>query len=279
MTFIVTALHCEAAPLIDYWRLRRQVHHRAFQVFRGESSTGPIDLIVTGVGKMRSAIGTAALCAGSPHLTPLILNLGVCAAPVTHPLGEIYYVHRIRDHATARNYLPDAVIAHSFIETHLTTFDAPVIAAPTEPEDSALVDMEGSGFAEAASIYTAPSAWSILKVVSDHFSPPQLTKEGISQLIAPHCGAIDGYLTALAAAHSGEKFSFPPDDKAILDQFLSAYRFTASQKQMLTTAAREYVLRTGEELTALKRFLHREPSSKAELKAIFEEAHRALAHP
>jgi len=148
---------------------------------------------------------------------------------------------------------------------------------PQEHPEVALADMEGSGFAEAASIYTAPSAWGIFKVVSDHFAPAGLTKDGITELLTPHVGRIEDFIGTLAIAHSSEKFSFTPGDKAILDEFLGAYRLTASQRKVLTTAAREFVLRSSGTLTALKRFMHREPSSKAELKQIFNEALRALA--
>lgn len=277
MAFLITALHCEALPLIDHWGLRRLVHHRSFQIFRGETADGPLELIVSGIGKIRSAIATAALVSGTQEAIPIIVNIGVCAAPPSYPLGSINYINRFVDGASSHAWHPDPVLDSHFPEASLTTFDAPVKTPPAESRGVTLVDMEGSGFAEAASIYTAPSAWASLKVVSDHFTPHELSAERISDGIASHIEVIEEFIRSLAAAHAGERFSFSPNDKALLERFLNSYRLTASQKRLLTTAAREFVLRTEGNLSVLHRFLDREPNSKAELKTIVQEAHRALA--
>lgn len=253
------------------------VHHRSFQVFRGELPDGPRAIIVSGIGKLRSAIATAALVAGTQESTPIIVNVGVCAAPETYPLGSLYYANRIVDHASNRAWHPDPIIDSPFNESTLTTFDAPVSAPPPGSPAVTLVDMEGSGFAEAAAVYTAPSAWASLKVVSDHFAPHDLSAERITSAIAPHVDGIDNFIGSLVAAHTGERFTFSPEDKALLERFLTSYRLTASQKRILTSAAREFILRTEGDLSLLRRFLDREPSSKAELKEIVQEVHRALA--
>lgn len=276
MAYIVTALHCEAAPLIEHWGLRRTIHHRAFHLFRGDAAGLPVELIVSGIGKVRSAVATAVLAASSNAETPIIVNVGVAGAQPTRQRGEIVYAHRIVDHASGSAWIPDSVLDHPFSEGELTTFEHPVTTETPAQSSLDLVDMEGSGFAEAAALYTAPSAWAALKVVSDHFSPSELSRDGIEALIAPHAASIDEFVRSLVAQHGSGKFAFAPDDNAVLTELLGAYRFTASQKQILKTAAREYVLKNGAGLVMLKRFLQREPATKADLKELFQEAHRAL---
>jgi len=279
MAIIVTALHCEAAPLIEFWGLRRAVHHRAFQLFRGDSNDAPVELIVSGIGKVRSAVAATVLAAPSTLDAPIIVNLGICGAAQHRTIGDLVYAHRIVDHASGQAWHPDPVLKHSFYEGVLTTFDHPVTPETAPAGELDLVDMEGSGFAEAASIYTSPSAWASLKVVSDHFSPERVSKERVGELIGSRVGPIDEFVRSLSEAHRADKFRFDPSDEGVLNRFLTTYRLTASQKRLMTTAAREFILRTGGDLGILNRFLHREPNSKAELREIFNEAHRALTTP
>lgn len=276
MLHVVTALHCEAAPLIEHWGLKRLVHHRAFHLFRGTVDDIDVRLSISGIGKVRSAIATANLLANAGTPAPVVVNLGVCGGAPSFTPGQLLFAQRIVDRASGAAWCPDNVLATRFDGAELTTFERPVSTETTDTTGLALVDMEASGFAEAATLYTAPSAWAVLKVVSDHFAPATLSTEGIGAFITTHTPTIDEFCRSLLAVNRPEGPQLSPTDASLLAEFTAAYRFTASQRRLLTQAAHESVLRTGRDLTLLRRFLHREPTSKADLKEIFSEAHRAL---
>jgi len=281
MLHIVTALHCEAAPLIDLWGLKRTVHTRAFQIFRGETSEDEVRLCITGIGKVRAAIATAQMLSngGTPLPTsapPLTINLGVCGAAKRFAIGSLLLAQRIVDRGSGATWCPDNILATTFATAELTTVERPVSQLSEETSHLDLVDMEASGFAEAATLYTAPSAWAVLKVVADHFEPTSLSTERIHALIEPHAQQIDEFCRSLIAAHRSETPTLSPADTALLTEFVGAYRFTASQRRMLLVGGREFCLRTGDNLACLRRFLNREPTSKGELKDLLSEALRAL---
>lgn len=52
MIFIVTALMLEAAPIIDYFKLKKDMTIHPYSVYKGSD----IALIVSGVGKLKSAM-------------------------------------------------------------------------------------------------------------------------------------------------------------------------------------------------------------------------------
>jgi nucleoside phosphorylase len=257
------------------------VHTHAFQIFRGETSAHEVRLCVTGIGKVRAAIATAHLLSNNgtslaPSENPLTLNLGVCGAAERFSIGSLLIAQRVVDRGSGATWCPDNILSTPLETAELMTVERPV-SRQTEPTSHLhLVDMEASGFAEAATLYTAPSAWAVLKIVADHFEPTSLSTERIHALIEPHAASIDEFCRSLVAAHRAETPTLSAADTALLSEFVGAYRFTASQRRMLMVAAREFCLRTGENLTCLRRLLHREPTSKNELKELFSEAYRAL---
>ena len=72
--FIFTALPCEAKPLIDRYKLKKDTNIQAFNIFRNDE----IILTVTGIGKTAMAAGVAYTQALFPaKLNPVMLNIGI----------------------------------------------------------------------------------------------------------------------------------------------------------------------------------------------------------
>ncbi|MCB0340373.1 MAG: hypothetical protein KDD53_12250, partial [Bdellovibrionales bacterium] len=59
MIAIVTALHCEAKPIIDHFGLKKDAQSHQFEVFLSDEYL----LLISGVGKIKAAIGTTYLLA------------------------------------------------------------------------------------------------------------------------------------------------------------------------------------------------------------------------
>ncbi len=238
---VITALMCEATPLIEAWGLRplraSEVEER-FQLFYGDG----IYLGVSGIGKMRSAVATSALLTHllGQDLTPIAVTIGIAGAPHgLAELGELILVHKVRDISTNSRLYPDILLKHSLKELSLDTHDHPVTTPPTE---QALVDMECSGFMQAATTLVAPSEVAVLKVISDNCDGTRVSPEEVSKLIRSVSDSITKIITSLRAELS------PPsrlnaDDTETLHRVVSHARLSVTQRielerAMLATRAR-----------------------------------------
>ncbi len=216
---ILTALPCEAKPLISIWQatpLRENRCAERFQVFHAPG----VYIATTGIGKLRAAIATSALLAGlfptssSNGGTPLVVNIGIAgASDTTVPLGTLTYCNKIRDVATDTRFYPDILLKHELAESALDTHDHPVKTPPLEP---VLVDMEGSGVAQAALALGAPSTLCILKIISDHCTGVRIRSEHATTLIAQNAERIQTLLEALRSTLP-EPERISPAEQALLE--------------------------------------------------------------
>jgi hypothetical protein len=160
---IVTALPFEGACITKHLGL--QPVDGRLTVY----SKAPYHLVVSGVGKVRAAAATGALCCSfPPESIDAVVNLGIAGStsPI-HPVGSRWLIHQIRDGATFRHYYPDMLASHPMRETSLTTLDKPATEETLQSISQGLVDMEASGFYEAASMFVGPEKIISAKVVSD----------------------------------------------------------------------------------------------------------------
>ena len=108
MLIWVTALHCEAKPVIDNYRLRKSPRERAFEVYLGDGMA----CIVSGSGKLASAAACAWLAAAHGD-TPLAwINLGIAGA-AEHDIGAACLLDKIVDADTGQCYFPAPSVATS----------------------------------------------------------------------------------------------------------------------------------------------------------------------
>lgn len=237
---ILTALPCEAKPLIDLWQarpLRENPCAERFQVFYSQLVAPGVShgvyIATTGIGKMRAAIATAALLAGlsrdtfSGQIAPLVVNIGIAgSSDTTLPLGTLTYCNKIRDVATNTRLYPDILLRHSLRESSLETHDQPVTTPLAEP---VVVDMEGSGIAQAALALGSPSTLCILKVISDHCTGAQITPEQATALIAKHTETIRALIDGVSCALS-EPARLTPEERALLETTAHHASLSLSQR-------------------------------------------------
>jgi purine-nucleoside phosphorylase len=150
MIYILTAFSSEAIPIIRHFQLKKNLSHTRFDIYENEQ----MKLIISGVGKLKSAIATTYLLLKEPpRKNDKIINFGICgSATEKYKIGQPIIINKIEDSSSEKIYYPEILYTHSFSESTLTTFDFPVSKNLVRKNDK-LVDMEASGFFESANSF------------------------------------------------------------------------------------------------------------------------------
>ncbi|MCK9455289.1 MAG: hypothetical protein WCY51_03465 [Sulfurimonas sp.] len=164
MLYIVTALKPEIQAFIDKYKLLKGKCDK-FTLF----SSRELRVILSGVGINNAKEATDALIKNfKPSKDDIFINIGICGASRKYKIGELIKVGRViyrdKEHIVGNNPL-----------CTLTCKDSEASKSLDE-----IVDMESYGFCEAT---TYIENRYIYKVVSDHFEPNIVTKDGTKKLI------------------------------------------------------------------------------------------------
>jgi adenosylhomocysteine nucleosidase len=110
MIYIVTALAQEAIPLIQHFKLKKDLSHTKFDLYRNDM----IKLIVSGTGKLKSAVATTYLLLKEPpKKSDKILNFGICGSGLEkHKSGQIFLINKIEDLNSGKTYYPEILFSH-----------------------------------------------------------------------------------------------------------------------------------------------------------------------
>jgi adenosylhomocysteine nucleosidase len=221
--FIFVALPCEAKPLIDHYKLKKDTSIKAFSIFRNDD----IVLTVTSIGKTAMAAGvgyTQALHPQNPN--PVLVNIGI-AGHQDHTIGSLFLADKITDDDTGKRYYPPLSFTPPCPTANLISFAKP---QQTYPE-SALCDMEASAFYETATRFSTGELIQSLKIVSDNaaFPAKNIDPKQVTALIGeqlPRISAILDELVKLAAC-------IKPQEAKEFNQLLSQYHFSANEQIQL----------------------------------------------
>lgn len=272
MLLLVCALECEAAPFKQRLRLKKDPEGRAFPVFSCERAA----LVVSGVGKLRAAAATAHLLTRYPR-AQLAVNLGLCGSLDPElAVGSAAVALAVEDAATRRRYHPDMLVRHELCEVLVRTSDHPVGLCPPEP--LTVVDMEASGFAEAAWRFLSTGRIGCLKVVSDHLEPGAFNPATGTRLVEQAADRFSGYLEAHLAILDAHPPPFTSAEEEALRGVGEALRLTFTQKGQLREKALIFkVSRGGDLVPTLAPFAQLSPASKSESRARFAEIDQRLS--
>ena len=224
MIHIMTALRCEAIPLIDAFRLQHQRSCRAFNVYQNDS----IRLIISGTGKLAAAAATAFLASRHPDENHASwLNIGMAGHPDL-ATGVVRLADRITDHGSGRYWYPGLV--------GLTTPACPLLTVDTVQDNfitDACHDMEGSGFFSAARRFAGCDNIQCLKVVSDNRSShhDKITAAIASRLISERLDEIAHVIDVLQRHSAIMKQQQPELDETA--QFTDRWHFSTTQQHRL----------------------------------------------
>ncbi len=184
MLIWVCALHCEAKPVIDFYRLKKSRDEHAFDVYRGDDMV----CIVSGIGKIASAAASAWIAASCPGETSLAwINLGI-AGSAKYKIGELLLLNQVVDADSGQSYYPAPDPVSALPDSACLTLSQP----SEDYRRDTLFDMEASGFMYSALRFSNAELVQGLKIVSDnHKQHIGKNRQRVSGLIHQHIDTID----------------------------------------------------------------------------------------
>lgn len=224
MLIWVCALHCEAKPVIDYYRLQKESGALPFDIYRADNMA----CVVSGIGKLAAAAATASTAEKMiQHRSLAWINLGVAGAAGA-ALGTTYLVNKCIDQETHQPIYP-AIIG----QPSLNTRGCLTVPSPTEDfHERHLHDMEASGFMQAALYYSSSELVHCIKVVSDNESEKTgKDRQQTSSLIASNMQAINQQAEQLIALN--QQLAERQLDDTVLAAFLAEAHYTETRKHQL----------------------------------------------
>jgi len=179
MLIWVTALHCEAKPIIDHYRLKKCQSHNVFDVYKKDQ----IECVVSGIGKSACTAATEWIATLNHESRPIAwINVGT-AGSASHDIGTALLINRISETESSRHFYLLPPIAPGLQPAHCKTLTQP----STNYHPGQVYDMEASAFFDTATRFSGAELVQCVKIVSDN--PSHQTgrnKSRISELIHQH---------------------------------------------------------------------------------------------
>lgn len=226
MINLIVALPCEARPLIQHLRLRKQAASD-YDLYQGEG----LNLIISGVGKLAAAMACAwlrGLTTTADSADDVWLNIGI-AGHGYQPLGSAFLAHRISEQHGDRCWYPEFAFKRPCPSTALKTVDA----AENDYPDDTLYDMEAAGFYAACRRFSSVELIHCFKVVSDNrrSGTETVNEAGVSALLAGHLVTIDNVIGCLRQTRERlVRFQQPPP---FYSDCLQRWHFSQYQRKQL----------------------------------------------
>ncbi|MCC6274273.1 MAG: hypothetical protein IT569_00290, partial [Leptospiraceae bacterium] len=149
----------------------------------------------------------------------------------------------------------------------ITTSDIPVFDKSIF-EKNTLVDMEASGFFEAASFFVKPDRIHIIKILSDYMEKERITREFVQNLMKKNLEAIENYLEKLD--HSKKEFSAGAIT-SLCEKLTGHFQLTTTQSVQLKKKITAYMVRNNELPVFLSDYADKKTESKASTKILLGE--------
>ncbi|MBP7283967.1 MAG: hypothetical protein KBA66_20445 [Leptospiraceae bacterium] len=278
MIYIVTALAQEAIPLIQHFKLKKDLSHTKFDIYRNDM----IKLIVTGTGKLKSAVATTYLLLKEPpKKSDKILNFGICGSGLEkHKSGQIFLINKIEDVNSGKSYYPEIIFSHLLPEATIVTYEKPVIKSKTSNSVSELVDMEVSGFYEAANTFVQSHNIIILKVVSDHLGGEKFTGAFIQSIVEkniPHIITVLNQARKRQSVTATDSEVLEPGEYRIFEDLSENLNLSTTQRFQVLDMLKGYKVRNGGDFQFLKSYSKtKKISSKQDTKKALDELKQKL---
>lgn len=218
------AMHCEAKPVIDHYRLKKSRVEHGFDLYEGDRMA----CVVSGIGKIAIAAACAWVAALYREQASLAwINIGI-AGSALHPIGTAFWLNKITDGDSNRSLYPVPLIETTLEPAHCITLNQ----ASSEYLPQRLFDMEASAFFDTATRFSSTELVHSIKIISDNQS--QQTgryKSRISQLVTQNIGPVGGLaeslqtLNNLAAANKIDAFDW--------QQLIKQAHFSRTQQSQL----------------------------------------------
>ncbi len=201
MVYIFVALYCEAKPVIDRLGLTVECDH-PFCTYTDPE--GEVRLILTGMGKMNSAMAVSYVCGRFDAGNDILVNIGTCAGGKNR--NGAFLINKVTDKETGKSYYPDMIYNIGLPESEVTTLNVIASEELTSGDDDMLWEMEASGFIRSALHFASPHCIQLIKVVSDNGAEEgsQITDKMLTSVIADNMEKIIKAIEVLAAVTAVE---------------------------------------------------------------------------
>ena len=246
MINFVVALASEARPLIEHYKLSLLQRAHGFRIYSSDTAR----LVVTGVGKVNAAAGTAYLAGFDRHGDQAWLNIGI-AGHRSLGAGTATFALKITDRATGRSWYPPQMLDMPGLGMHVTTYDSPMVSYPVEM----VCEMEASAYYSVATRFSSGEVVQCYKIISDNetTSVSALTAGNVACLISDHVNEIVGIAQSL---HDLAGQLPRSEGQHQFDQFVERWHFTVSQQVMLRDAIRKARARRAEGILDTEQWKH-----------------------
>ncbi len=234
MINIVTAIQCEAKPLLKRYGLRGGTDRGPFRIYEGED----MRLIVSGIGKIAAAAASSYVFTrfGRDPCSAW-LNIGT-AGHAAHPIGKGILAHKITDAGSGLSWYPPLILeAHRHTDA-IITVDRPAL----EYTGTAVHEMEAAGFYATASRFATSELVQCYKVISDNRARPAhlITKDFAASLIDENISEIGEIIQQLNGLAT--RLSSINEEPSILNEILANWRFTTYEQNRLRHLVRRWRL-------------------------------------
>lgn len=193
MIVLHTALGIEAKPFIESLKLKQQGTLMGARYYLDADNNWAC--VVSGVGRMRTAIGLTACLAElkQTHEIELLINMGISGAKSKQlPLGQCFRILKIIEQSTDREFYPELLFISQYPSASITTLDKPLIDPQVEEVEKIqtdLVDMEVAAFYQTAEKLVGPERITSYKCVSDYLenicNDTEMVTHQLNQLTPP----------------------------------------------------------------------------------------------
>lgn len=267
MNLLIVALPIEAKPWISQLGLKEDPSFFPYSVFSGKELT----LVVSGSGKIRSAMATTFALSRCSSLPEIVWNFGIAAdSSKNRKLGSVYLQNKISDWETGKSVYPDMLVNYRIPESSLVT-----VGKPNEnPADGSLVDMEGFGFFLAASKFLPKNRIHSLKIVSDFLESQLLDTKSITTIIEAQIETLQSIVTFIPPT---SRSVLDADASAWLDRQIESLRLTETQKKEAQNMFRGFILRGGDWKEISEKFQVSPFDQKEEAKKYYAKLKRLLS--
>lgn len=218
----MTALQCEADPLIDHFDLSGVAPSAPFQIYQNDV----LRLIISRPGPASAAAATGYLAGREldDESEEVWLNVGIAGHPDREP-GEAIYAGKIIEEGTEEAWYPQPVqTVRPDLETVIT------VREPVRRfQRSAAYDMEAAGFYQSVMRFTTVERAHCLKVVSDgnDQSPMDLDRSDVRSLIDTHVDEVERFLEAYRDL--SERDTFKTNVREVRDRLVEQAHFSQAE--------------------------------------------------
>lgn len=274
MIYVAVALTAEAKPLITYFKLKRDNKIKKYQVFKNEE----IILIITGSGMIQGAIGTTyVLSSLNIREEDIFINLGICGAvKEIFQEGDIVLCNKITNNGNGKSFYPDMLFKHKFKEGTLESFSHVVDRSMESEIKGELVDMEGAGIYEAASLFFSQHQINIIKIISDYLDSRGITAEKVTHIVENGILKIDEWLNERKNFSVSEKEIFTLSEEDIMNVVEKNLRLTESMHYEFIELMRYYKLKNKNIEDTILKYSKIKIISKREGKINFEKIRKEI---